>query len=232
MLQLFTAMQGWSILAKKHKLALPVDFPSPFNSFLCWTMVCPHLSRVLEHLCSATSAGSHVPLCPPLLFSCGTLRSARRQQQRGRSCCWDNFDIQIYDSTLSIKTDWRAVSTVSGGVALPRHWQWGLQGPQWGDARVPCTRHGWLQHPPQQGRAEPSGNAAGTSGEAHVRKGETPVRTEGEKQREKQLAGGLAAARGQPTTRALSIFTSLDTVIQKKTHVSQEEQEDKSSTNF
>lgn len=56
------------------------------------------------------------------------------------------------------------------------------------------------------------------------------MRTEG-KNCEKQTAGSLAAAQGQHTTWAASIFTSLDNVTDKK-HVSQEEQEDKSSTNF
>lgn len=39
----------------------------------------------------------------------------------------------------------------------------------------------------------------------------------GETQCEKQQAGGLAAAQGQPTTQAPSVFASLDMVIQKKT---------------
>lgn len=38
----------------------------------------------------------------------------------------------------------------------------------------------------------------------------------GETQCEKQQAGGLAAAQGQPTTQAPSVFASLDMVIQKK----------------
>lgn len=47
---------------------------------------------------------------------------------------------------------------------------------------LPCARHGrfhQVRTAPPQGRADPSSDAAGTSGEAYIRKDEIPVRTEG-----------------------------------------------------